>query len=135
MVKPLSRKEVLLVAGGMLLGVASVLAQQKAMTQTTLLHVFAYAPVEQATQQDRDTFTKATADLVGKVPGLKRVWVGKLKTPIDAPDGKQVYGVGMEFDDAKSLEAYADHPAHKEWERIYRRVRVPGTTTVDIVGE
>ena len=128
-------KSALLVAVGVLLGIGSILGQQKMTTQTTLLHVFAYAPVKGATPQDLDTFTKATADLVGKVPGLKRVWVGKLGTPIDAPDGKQIYGVGMEFEDAKTFEAYADHPAHKDWEKVYRKVRVAGTTTIDVVGE
>ena len=130
-----SRNTTLLLAGCMLLGIGSLLGQQKATTETTLLHVFAYAPAEGATQQDLESFRKATTDLVGRVPGLKRVWVGKLKTPIDAPDGRQVYGVGMEFNDAKALEVYADHPAHKDWEKIYRKVRVAGTTTIDVIGE
>lgn len=129
------RKIVLLLAGAILMGAGWLLGQQKSATETTLLHAFAYTPVEGATQQDFDNFKKATGDLVGKVPGLKRVWVGKLKSPFDAPEGKRVYGVGMEFDDAKALAAYGDDPAHKEWERVYRKVRVAGTTTFDILGE
>jgi hypothetical protein len=129
------RTIVFLVAGGILLGAGWLLGQQKATTEAALLHVFAYTPVEGATQQDFDNFKKATGDLVGKVPGLKRVWVGKLKAPLTDGDAKRLYGVGMEFDDAKALEAYADNPAHKDWEKIYRKVRVAGTTTFDILGE
>ena len=107
----------------------------QAATQKTLLHVFAYTPVEGATQKDFDAFQQATADLVGKIPGLRRVWVGKLRRPLDQGDSKRVYGVAMEFDDAAALDVYANHPAHTEWVKVYDRVRVPGTTTLDIRGE
>jgi len=129
------QKTVLAFIGAMLLATGYVLGQQTGTSQKTLLHVFAYTPVEGATQDDFDNFTKATAALVGKVPGLKRVWVGKLRAPLDAPEGKRLYGVGMEFDDVQALNAYADDPAHKDWEKIYRKVRVAGTTTFDIIGE
>jgi hypothetical protein len=129
------RKIVLFLAGGMLLVTGWLLGQQTATTQPTLMHAFAYTPVETATPQDFENLKKATADMVGKVPGLRRVWVGKLKTPFDAPEGKRLYGMAMEFDDEKALAVYAEHPAHAAWERVYRRVRVPGTTTFDILGE
>ena len=125
----------LLLTGAMLLATGYVLGQQTATTQKSLLHVFAYTPVDGATQQDFDNFKKASAELVGKIPGLKRVWVGKLKSPLTDGDAKRLYGVGMEFEDVKALEAYADHPAHKDWEKVYRKVRVAGTTTFDIMGE
>src|ERR1043166_3172415 len=128
MPKLLDRRIALLLTGVMLLTIGYVLGQQTGTSEKTLLHAFAYTPLEGATQQDFDNFKKATAELVGKVPGLKRVWVGKLKSPFDAQEGKRVYGVGMEFADVKALEAYADDPAHKEWEKIYRKVRVAGTT-------
>jgi hypothetical protein len=101
-----------------------------------VLHIFAYAPLETAKPEDLENFNKVTTELVGKVPGLKRVWVGKLKSSITAPDGtKQIYGVGMEFESEQAYAAYGDHPAHTAWERVYRRVRVAGTTTIDLLGE
>jgi hypothetical protein len=134
MPKFFGRRVALLLAGIMLLAIGYVLGQQTATSEKTLLHVFAYTPLEGATPQDFDNFNKATSDLLGKVPGLKRVWVGRLKAPFDAQEGKRVYGVGMEFENAKALAAYADDPAHKDWEKIYRKVRVAGTTTFDILG-
>ncbi|MBI4442959.1 MAG: Dabb family protein [Acidobacteria bacterium] len=107
----------------------------QATTQKTLMHVFAYTPVEGASQQDFDAFKQATAGMVGKIPGLRRVWVGKLRRPLEQGDSKRVYGVAMEFDDAAALDVYANHPAHTEWVKVYDRVRVPGTTTLDILGE
>jgi len=73
--------------------------------------------------------------MVGKIPGLRRVWVGKLRRPLGQGDQQRTHGVAMEFDDEAALEVYADHPVHTEWIKGYDRVRVPGTTTFDILGE
>ena len=132
----LRKRIAMMLAGGMLLGVGWLLGQQTANTQKTLMHVFAYTPQPSATPQDFDNFRKATGDLVGKIPGLKRVWVGKLRTPLNLGGNvERDYGVAMEFDDAKALDAYAKDPAHEAWIKIYEKVRVEGTTTYDILGE
>ncbi|MBI4478597.1 MAG: Dabb family protein [Acidobacteria bacterium] len=110
-------------------------AASPAETQKTLMHVFAYTPVAGATQADFDAFRKATADMVGKIPGLRKAWVGKLRRPLDQEGSKREYGVAMEFDNEAALDVYATHPAHTEWIKVYDRVRVPGTTTIDILGE
>jgi len=106
-----------------------------AVTQETLMHVFAYTPVAGATQADFDAFRAATADMVGKIPGLRKAWVGKLRRPLTVGDSTREYGVAMEFDDEAALDVYANHPAHTEWIKVYDRVRVPETTTLDILGE
>lgn len=124
-----------MVFGIVLLGAAFVLGQQKGKSEKTLMHAFAYTPVAGATAQDFENFTKASGDLVGKIPGLRRVWVGKLRRPLKVGDQKREYGVAMEFDDEKALDAYAKNPAHDEWVKTYEKVRVEGTTTYDIIGE
>jgi len=131
----LGGKIAILVVGSLLFAAGWLLGQQTATTQKTLMHVFAYTPLEGATQQDFDNFKKATADMVGKIPGLQKVWVGKLRRPLRQGDTERVYGVAMEFDDAKALDVYANHPAHTEWVKVYSKVRVEGTTTLDILGE
>src|ERR1041385_6254278 len=50
-------------------------------SEKTLMHVFAYTPTEGSTMQNFDAFKKATIGMIGQVPGLKRVWVGKLREP------------------------------------------------------
>ena len=126
---------VLGLAGAMLFAAGCVVGQQTATTQKTLLHVFAYTPLQGATPLDYDNFKKATAAMAGKVPGLKRVWVGKLREPFPAGGEIREYGVAMEFDDLEALQVYADHPAHRAWEELYERVRKIGTTTLDILAE
>jgi len=121
-----------------------------------LMHCFIFSPVEAATAADWEAFAKATDELPGKIPGLSRIWHGKLARNLAiigtdreaskklAAGEKEVtgqvtrrvrtYGVCMEFADEAALKAYAPHPAHKEWEKVYEKVREYGTTTFDILG-
>ncbi len=108
---------------------------QSGTTEKTLLHAFAYTAIEEATEEDFEAFKNATADMVGKIPGLRKVWVGKLRQPLTQGTSERTHGVAMEFDDEAALDVYADHPAHDAWIEVYDRVRVRGTTTFDILGE
>jgi hypothetical protein len=109
-----------------------------------LMHCFAFTAIESATAADWEAFYKATDALPGKIPGLSAVWYGKLSRPLGQfyPDAKATggitrvvrqYGVCMEFKDQSALKAYADNPAHAEWVSAYDKVRVPHTTTFDIL--
>jgi hypothetical protein len=121
------------------------------------MHCFLFTPVEAATDADWQAFHKATDALPGKIPGLERVWYGKLRRPfavhtVDQAAGKKLgageksvqatverrvreHGVCMEFADEAALKTYGDHPAHKQWEEAYFKVRQPGTNTFDILGQ
>ena len=44
------------------------------------------------------------------------------------------YGACFELDDEAALQRYASHPAHDAWIKAYEKVRVPGTSTFDILG-
>ena len=122
-----------------------------------LMHCFAFTAIEGASQADWDAFYKATGELPGKIPGLSKVWYGKLRRNLSifnvAPEvrkklgaGEQKvagdvtqtvrqYGVCMEMDDEAALKTYESHPAHKAWVEVYSKVRQPGTTTFDIIGQ
>ncbi len=41
----------------------------------------------------------------------------------------------MELADEAALQTYATHPAHDAWAKLDKKVRVPGTTTFDILGQ
>ena len=115
---------------------ASLSAGEKA-----LMHCFAFTEIEGASSADWKAFKDATNALPGKIEGLKRVWLGKLRRPLrqygrnqDEPSVRQ-WGVCMEMDDEAALGVYAQHDAHTAWVKVYEKVRVPGTTTFDILGE
>lgn len=120
-----------------------------------LMHCFYFTAVENASEADWQAFFKATDELPAKIPGLRAVWYGKLRRPLrllttNAETMKTLqqsqgevtgplrvlerqWGVCMEMDNEEALKVYADHPAHKQWEQVYFKVRQPGTTTLDII--
>lgn len=138
-----------------LCGALVVLSGGPLAAQQKLMHCFYFTPLETATQADWDAFYKATNALPGKIPGLTRVWYGKLRSPVgvfnaDQEAAKKLrggessvtgtvtrlqreYGVCMEMDGSAALKTYAAHPAHKEWDAVYQKVRQYGTTTFDIM--
>ncbi|MGH9672736.1 MAG: hypothetical protein ACRD44_06100 [Bryobacteraceae bacterium] len=122
-----------------------------------LMHCFAFTVIPEATEADWAAFKKATDALPGKIPGLTKVWYGKLRAPVnihtvDAATSKKLgasekdvagtvnrvrrsYGVCMEMDSLDALAVYSKHPEHDAWVKAYEKVRVAGTTTFDIIGE
>jgi hypothetical protein len=109
-----------------------------------LMHCFAFTAVESASDADWQAFFKATDALTSKIDGVSRVWYGKLRSPLtitrvnpagEATKVQRQWGVCMEMNDEAALKTYAGHPAHKEWNDAYSKVRTPGTTTFDILGQ
>ena len=124
-----------------LLAALALLPASASAGEKALMHCFAFTTIDGASQSDWDAFTKATDELPSKIDGLNKVWLGKLRRPLnqfgrnqDQPKQRQ-WGVCMEMTDEAALQTYADHPAHTDWVKVYQKVRVPGTTTFDIIGQ
>jgi hypothetical protein len=137
--------------------ILSILALAGAMSaaENKLMHCFAFTAIDTATDAEWQAFFKATDALPGKIPGVTKVWYGKLRAPLTVfnPDGdtrkkitkeaakvngdfgilRRQWGVCMEIADEAALKTYAADPAHKEWMAVYEKVRVAGTTTYDII--
>lgn len=135
----------------------SLLAGVSLAGEKKLMHCFAFTVIDTASPAEWAAFAKATDALPGKIPGLTKVWHGKLRQnlsvwTVDAEARKKVaagekdvpgkvnrvvrqHGVCMELADAAALKTYDAHPAHKEWVDVYSKVRVEGTTTIDILGQ
>ena len=125
------RSLALLLAGTLLFGAGIVVGQKKAAGQKTLIHTIAFKQVEGTTPEKLQEVWAATLKMAGQVPGIKSVWMGKVTNR-----GEDLtHGIVMEFENQAALKAYAPHPAHKEWEKVYFKVRVEGTDTIDIQGE
>jgi len=89
-----------------------------------------------------DAQKKAVLDGIEKmgkeIPGITRVWLKPVKVqgqyPVKQPGGEmKIFPVTdafvIEFRDEQSFKAYADHPAHEEWERIYTEARGRSVTS------
>ena len=139
---------------GLLLFSGALSAGEKKM-----MHCFAFTAIDAATDADWQAFFKATDELPGKIPGITKVWYGKLRAPlnlfsVDPKTAKEAraseqktatgpvkltprqWGVCMEMtNDAAFLKTYTANPAHAAWVSAYEKVRVAGTTTFDILGQ
>lgn len=125
----------------------------------TLMHCFAWTPIKEATPADWESFYKASDALPKKIPGILKVWYGKLAAPLSQVQlgklesdtlqkyraGEPVtvpatritreYGMCMEMKNADVLKAYDTDPYHKVWTEAYAKIRVDGTTTFNIIGQ
>jgi hypothetical protein len=125
----------------------------------TLMHCFAWTSIKEATPAEWQAFFKASDAMPSKIKVVKKVWYGKLAqtlgqvsvTQIDpearkkAAAGEKVnaevqrtprdWGMCMELTSLDALKTYDADPYHKEWNAVYEKVRVEGTTTFNIVGQ
>ena len=105
--------------------------------ERTLMHCFYFTAIAEASPADWDAFHEATDELPDKIEGVRRVWAGKLRDRAAVADQVKLgrnYGACFELDDEAALQRYASHPAHAAWIKAYEKVRVPGTSTFDILG-
>lgn len=128
--------------------------------EKTMLHCFTFTPSTTASAADWTAFRQATLRLPAEIRAVRKIWIGKLAKPLpqllpegdvseaarDAllagrPAGIQVRlaqrteGVCMLMNGAEALQAYAAHPYHKTWDALYSKVREPGSTTFDVLGQ
>jgi hypothetical protein len=127
--------------------------------EKTLMHCFAWTAIKDATPADWQAFYAASDALPAKIKGVTKVWFGKLKAPLHQVMPSQMdpatvqkfiagetvtvpvknmpreYGMCIEMTGPDALQAYGDDPYHKIWNDAYAKVHVPGTTTVNILGQ
>jgi hypothetical protein len=122
-----------------------------------VMHCFAFTAIDGAPDGDWQAFFQASDALPSKIPAIKRVWYGKLQNSLNvfSPDAaarkeytggaksakgeftrlQRQWGMCMEMENEAALKGYVDNPAHKDWEKAYFKVRVPGTTTFNLLGQ
>jgi len=64
-----------------------------------------------------------------KFPGITRVWLNSIKVQGDIGDKPVESVFVMEFKDAAAFKEYDNHPAHREWEKLYLPVRGESRTS------
>jgi antibiotic biosynthesis monooxygenase (ABM) superfamily enzyme len=112
-----------------------VSSQETGTTQKTVVHTAIWTLKEGSSAQEYEAFRKETEKLVAAMPGLKRAWVGKLRQPLAVGEVTRTHGLLLEFVDVQSREAYSTHPARAAWAEAWSKVRVPGSTAFDLIGD
>ena len=100
-----------------LAGVA--VGQQKYGMPKTVLHVVAGKWKAEATDEQKQAALEGIKTMVAEVPGVKNVW---LKTERVQPR-EYNYVFAIEFESRAAADAYAEHPAHEAWYKVYIPIR------------
>jgi len=108
---------ILVLAGVFRAGVAY--GQNKYGTPKTVLHVVVGKWKAEATDEQKKAAIGAVRTMAAKVPGIKNVW---LKTDRVQPR-EYHYAIAIEFESRAAADAYAEHPAHEEWYKVYQPIR------------
>lgn len=105
---------------------------------TTIIHVVTLFYKDGTTEAQKKAVLDGVEKMAGEVPGLKNIWLKGIKAQVSAvvkdADGKltekrMTDAIVMEFESEAAFKAYDDHPAHREWEKIYTVVRGQSRTT------
>ena len=93
--------------------------QAKYGTPKTVLHVVAGKWKADATDEQKKAALDGLRTMLGQLPGVKNVW---LKADRVQPR-EYHYAFAVEFENREAADAYANHPAHEEWYKVYQPIR------------
>lgn len=88
-------------------------------TPKSVIHVVVVKWKADATDQDKQRAIDGVKTMAAAIPGIKNVW---LKADRVQPREFNT-AFAIEFESRAAADAYVEHPAHKEWEKIYLPIR------------
>lgn len=109
----------------------------------TVVHVVTLAYNEGTSEDQKKAVLDGVEKMAGEIPGIRNVWLKPAKVQgyqfEKLANGREKYhrmtdAFVMEFESAAALEAYAKHPAHQAWEKLYVPLRARSATS-DITNE
>jgi len=113
----ISRKVLLVCALAAVCALGVVAGQNKFGQPKSVLHIITVQWKADSTAQQRQAAIDGVKTMAAKMPGVTNVWLKTIKV-----QGKDAVIV-MEFKDQAAFDAYANHPAHKDWEDVYLPIR------------
>lgn len=119
------KKTVLAIAGALGLFTAGLLVGANKFNQPkTLVHVVTIQWNDGATDAQKQAVYDGVRKMAGEVPGIRNIWTKPIKVQGEGYTG----AFAMEFDSKDALDAYAKHPAHAEFMKVYSPVHKESTT-------
>lgn len=100
------------------------LGQNKFGQPKTILHVVTVKWKAESTPAQQQAAIEGVKMMAAKIPGVTNVWTKKIK--VQPAEFSTVFA--MEFKDQAAFDAYAKHPAHDDWMKLYEPVRERSST-------
>lgn len=110
------------------LAVGIAIGQNKFKQPKSLVHVVTLKWNVGSSAADRQKAIDGVKTMAAKIPGVTNVWLKTVKVQGASQELPFDAAFVMEFKDEAAFKAYADHPAHKEWEAIYLPLRETSRT-------
>ncbi|MBI3679376.1 MAG: Dabb family protein [Acidobacteria bacterium] len=89
----------------------------------SIIHVVTLYYRDGVTAADKKKVLDGVEKMASAIPGIKNVWLRSVKVQGDAGGQQLTDAFVMEFADEAAFKAYDNHPAHREWEKIYVPLR------------
>lgn len=100
-----------------------VIGQNKFGQPKSIVHVVTLKWKADSTPAQRQAAIDGIKTMAAKIPGITNVWLKTIKVQGPSQDMPFDSAFVMEFKDQAAFDKYADHPAHKDWEKIYLPLR------------
>jgi hypothetical protein len=130
-------KRLFLVLAGLVL-LSGAVALTAAEKPASIIHVVTLRYKDGTTDEQKKAVLAGIEKMSREIPGIARLWLKSTKVQggylVKQPNGESktvpmTDAFVMEFKDEAAFKAYADHPAHKEWEKTYIQVRDRSATS------
>jgi hypothetical protein len=93
-------------------------------TPSTILHVVTVEWKADSTPAQQQAALDGLRKMAAEVPGIRNIWIKKIK--VQPAAFSTVFA--LEFESQAAFDAYAAHPAHKAWEKVYLPIREESQT-------
>jgi Stress responsive A/B Barrel Domain len=113
-----------LAAGLAIFGSGLAVGARMANKPKSVLHIITMKWTDGATAEQKKQAIDGIEKMASRMPGITNLWLKTLKVQPEEYNNVFV----MEFKDEAAFKAYADDPAHREWEKIYVPLRGQSTT-------
>lgn len=117
-------RKLILAAAAVAVFAAGLAAQNKFGQPKSIIHVVTVRWKADATEAQRQAAIDGVREMARKIPGIRNVWTKTVKVQGQGYHNAFV----MEFANEAAFKAYDNHPAHREWEKIYVPIRDQSTT-------
>ena len=91
----------------------------------SLIHVVTVQWKTDTTDAQKKAVLEGIEKMAGEIPGIKNVWLNSIKVQ----PREYTSAFVMEFESKAALDAYAKHPAHADWMKLYAPVHEESRTS------
>ena len=98
---------------------AGILAGKNTFHQpSSVIHVVTVQWTPESTPEQQQAALDGLKTMAAEVPGIKNIWVKSVR--VQPRDYNAAFAI--EFENKEAAEAYAKHPAHDAWMKIYEPI-------------